>query len=787
MSTTHQLAHPYLRFAGASAEPREDLHGRYVRVISVRSNQVLRLLPEEHTLAMIFDGKRTAAERLQKAQALRADITAMDLEAFAAELSESELLFAGTEEPLPVPPQTDHERRQAHLHADARSEEAFPPATEPGSLSGHSSLGPLAGSVWRGRVNAERIDWPLHPGFWAGLGRLFAWPLIIRGGTLLLGLLVLVLLWALWDDQALAQGDVLRLLAWQNLMAVGVPMALLTNLLAESSRAWMIHRETGRWPRFGIIFAMRVIPRFLCDTEGAAEHVSRAGRLRIVAAPLVSGFALFALALLLWFITRLGTTMLPAALITAALFGMGNALLRLNPLARTDGYYLLSAWLGVADLREQSFLALLGIKLRWGNRTPPPRAPMAFYALAVLAFFVTLVTLILLYPARWLESQYGGAAVGLLLIGVTVYSVTLARRYRDQRTQLQRAPWQPSIDRGAVALTRYGLRFGLIAVVALWPYTYEPGGRVVLQPQDRAEITAGVSAFVESVMVKEGDWVEEGATLAQLDTALIRAEIASTEAEIAAQRARLDEARNGATAEDIAQAEQRVVTAEARLRYSEAEARRADEALKRRAITSQERDAARNQADLDREVLALEQASLTRVRTPAREENVREIESQIRALEADLDYQQTALERMTVTAPIDGYVVGAQLRFLTNGFVDSGETFMVIENTRELQAELRLPEFAASEVTPGMAAVVKVWALPGQGVPAVVTDVAPVAEAGENGRILRVQLRLTNPDGVLYSEMSGQAKVEGRTMPLIVAYTRAILRFVMVEVWSWLP
>lgn len=787
MTQTHGFDHPYLRYAGGSSEPREDLHGRYVRVVSVRSGQTLRLLPEEHALASLFDGQRTAAQRLAAAQSLQPEILAADMDALAAELSEHELLLAGSEEPLPVPAQTEAERQQAFRQREGGHEADFPPLSEPGSLGGQSSLGPLAGSIWRGRVEAERIDWPFHPGAWAWLGRLFAWPVSTAWGPWLVVAISAVLLYALWGDQDMAAADVQRLLAWQNLLAVGLPSAVLTNLITQLARAWAIHKETGSWPRFGIVFALGCIPRVLSDTEGAAEHVERRARMRIVAAPLVAGFMLFITALLGWFVLRQATTMLPAVLITAALMGLANALLRLNPLARTDGYYLLAQWLGIADLREQSFLGLLGIKLRWGNRTPPPRGPLLLYAVLVMAFLAAVVALIILFPARWLEGHFGGSAVAVLLGISGFYLLTLAQRYRDRRSQLGRAPWQPGIDSGRVAVKRYGPRFALVALVALWPYTYEPGGRVHLQPLERAEVATAVAGRVVAVTVAEGDWVEAGELLARLDGAEVDARIEGAQAEVARLQAALERARNGATAEEIALAEQRVATAEARLRHSDSEAQRAEAALGRRAVTTQERDAAVSRADVDRETLALEQANLSLVRSPTREEDIRALESELAAQQANLVFFETEQAQTELRAPVSGYVVGADLRYLLGRYLDEGEVIGSVENTRELTAQLLLPEFAAQEARVGMSARVKVWSRPGESFTARVSEVAPVAEVGENGRILRLRLQLDNAGAGLHSEMSGQAKIVAGRVPLIVAYGRAALRFALVEVWSWLP
>jgi len=52
---------------------------------------------------------------------------------------------------------------------------------------------------------------------------------------------------------------------------------------------------------------------------------------------------------------------------------------------------------------------------------------------------------------------------------------------------------------------------------------------------------------------------------------------------------------------------------------------------------------------------------------------------------------------------------------------------------------------------------------------------------------VRVITTLDNQDGLLKSEMTGHAKIEGETMPVAVAFTRILQRFVVVEIWSWLP
>ncbi len=48
-------------------------------------------------------------------------------------------------------------------------------------------------------------------------------------------------------------------------------------------------------------------------------------------------------------------------------------------------------------------------------------------------------------------------------------------------------------------------------------------------------------------------------------------------------------------------------------------------------------------------------------------------------------------------------------------------------------------------------------------------------------------MTIDRPDGKLLPEMTGYAKVEADRVPLIVAFTRPLLRFFLIEFWSWLP
>lgn len=787
--TEQTFASRYILFAGDSPRDGEDLRGPYVTVTSQRNQLPCRLDPQEYALAQLFDGKNSAAQRLEQAQQrFNPELNSVDMHRFSTMLTDAGLLWAGADEPLPVPAQTDAETaRLGDLGHEQGHDEGLPPSTSPGSLSSPGLTGPLAGSPMRARDAGERIDWLLNPSAWLWLGRLFASPVYSRVGQILLWIAAIMILAALWNDRLAATTDFQRLLYWKNLAFVGIPAALLSNFLSHIARVAVIHKESGEFPRFGLNLVFGFLPRFMSDTEGPAERLDHAGRGRVLASSLSANLLLFSLLLLGWFISRQGTTMLPAVLITAGMFALGNAVLRLNPLARTDGYYLLAFKVGIADLREQATLALLRRHDRWGNRQAPPAGPLILYGLLALGWLLAIIILILVFPARWLEAQYGGASMALLAGGILLFILHLRRQFADQRGDIGNLPLRSRLSRQARSSAKHWQWYVVFCVAALWPYTYEPGGRFEILPLNKADISSETAGQVAKVMAREGDQLQAGDLVVQLDDLQWVSQVKQAQANVARIEADLSKARNGATDEELELAKQQVQTARARLNASQTESRRAEDAHRRRAITSQERDRAVEGTKVREQELIEAQRQLELIQSDTREENIAALEAQLASEKAQLDFAREQQQRSRIRAPISGTVVGENLRFARGRYLDAGEVVGRIENLSQLEAEMRLPEFAARYAQPGAKATMKTWMRPTAAYHGTVKSIAPTAENGENGRILRVLITIDDADDTLLTQMSGQAKLQAETGPAIVAFSRAVVRFITVELWSWLP
>ena len=103
-------------------------------------------------------------------------------------------------------------------------------------------------------------------------------------------------------------------------------------------------------------------PAFYCNVSDAWLFPEKSRRLWVTFAGAYFEIFLWALATLIWRITDTHTSISHAVLIVMATSGF-KSLFNLNPLIKFDGYYLLSDYLDIPNLRRNSF-AYLGGRIR---------------------------------------------------------------------------------------------------------------------------------------------------------------------------------------------------------------------------------------------------------------------------------------------------------------------------------------------------------------------------------------------------------------------------------------
>jgi len=773
--------HPYRKFVFAAATRTA---AGYYSVTSPRHGRSFRLEPAEFELARLFDGDRSGVEIRQSAARLSGrEFSAPELEQFANELALAGLLQPGTQEPLPVPPQSDEEAAAAGWLGQraAPGPEIAAPSTLPGSLSGSGRMGTLT-SLWgafRGSSDPLSFAFSVRPFLW--LGGLLNWALY--SSLLVYGLIALSFgaVFALWVNRVGVASDVVQLIHPLPFALMAVGCLALLEFLGEVARAAAVRSATGVVPRFGIQLGVALIPYFKAETSGPAEAAERTTRMRILGAAMVSTLTVEVLAIAGWFAFHHNHGFLPVFCIGLAIAAMIWMFILVNPLAKRDGYHVFASLVRVPDLREQALVALFGYRKPWLDTRRVPNSVLYVYGALCIAYLAWVIVWLVLFPGEWLAGGWGPAGVVVFLAVVGYYIYLQVNRLLSQRANIGGEIVIPPPNRLDWII------IGAIVAVALFPWPYEPSGDFTVLPYARADVRASIAGDVRKVLVKEGDTVKANDVIAELADDEEQAAVASSKADIAKLYAELQLLKLGARPEEIDLARQEVATAQKKYDYAQAEAVRQEKAFNQKAVSEQQYQHYLSEAQVGQQQLLESKRHLDLISGAARPEKLDEIRAEIASAQAQLQYHTQQLEYTKVRAPIGGRVVSGTLIFAVGDYLERGALLARIEDSNHLQVQISLPETAIGEVAVGDHACAKAWGVPYACYPGTVTQIAPSADITTDGRVIRVMMQVDQVDDRIRPEMTGYAKVHAATYPLIVAFTRPVVRFFLVEVWSWLP
>jgi multidrug efflux pump subunit AcrA (membrane-fusion protein) len=586
------------------------------------------------------------------------------------------------------------------------------------------------------------------------------------------------------------------------------------------------------------------MPCFYADVSDAWLFPRRSQRLWVTFAGGFFELWVWSLAVFAWAVLQPGTLPHRAAYLVAVLCGV-QTLFNFNPLLKLDGYYLLSDWLGVVNLRERAMAHVMARlrRLLWGAAPPeadPRGGVLLAYGLLSLAYSLLVLAVGLFALAR-LGGRYLGAAglaaAGLLTVlslrgvfaGISqgeVRQMLLTRRGRS-------TAW-------AAGLSAAGLALSVVTIPD------RAGGPFQFRPAARVEVRAPVAGFIREVSADEGSSVPAGAVLAVLEVPDLASRTEQKQAEVREARARLRLLEAGARPEELAQQRRRAERASAwrdlaaehleragvalradlkrldgQIAQHRAELEHATECLERLhnvvgasrsecAVAEKERrvvealgeqaralkqarqavgtqDAEAELARRDKE-LADERARLALLEAGSRPEEVEAERARLARLEEELRHLGWLKEQTRVTCRSGGVVVTPRLRERVGQHVKEGDLIAVVEDTSSLEAEVAVPEGESARVRVGQRIGLKVRALPHETFAAEVVRVAPSARAAdpekpeEVGRVA-VYCRLDGPVEGLRPGMTGYARIYSEERSVGGYVLDRAVRFVRTEFW----
>jgi putative peptide zinc metalloprotease protein len=319
-------------------------------------------------------------------------------------------------------------------------------------------------------------------------------------------------------------------------------------------------------------------PAFYCNVNDAWTFPERSARLWVTAAGSWIQLVLAAVGAIFWWLLTPGTLLSQVALAAVLIGGITTVIANANPLIPLDGYYALSDWLEIPNLRQRA-LAHLGWLfrtrvLRLDARMPPSdereRRIFFVYAMLAVAYITAVLVLVAAVVYGWAAGRFGLAG-GLAVLGVIL--LALWSRLRQWGRTLRGAAQEARVRwRGSPVMRRIGIAAAVLLLLLLvtpWPVTLS--GPFVVAPARVTRLVAPDSGVIARVSSREGMQVAPGAPLLQvrnfglewgaMDAArasdslarLVRAARARGEIALAAQldqaRSAADERTNGITAQ----------------------------------------------------------------------------------------------------------------------------------------------------------------------------------------------------------------------------------------------
>jgi putative peptide zinc metalloprotease protein len=264
-------------------------------------------------------------------------------------------------------------------------------------------------------------------------------------------------------------------------------------------------------------------PAFFCNVNDAWTFPELRARLWVTAAGSWIQLVVAGVAAIVWWAVAPGSLISEIALAAVLIGGITTVFMNVNPLIPLDGYYALSDYLEVPNLRHRAFAHLTWLVktriFRLDVPQPPAHEREQRIFLVYGALAATYITLILGFFAAaalgWLSHWLG--VIGVLIFATGLWLAlrhkvrewvrTAALALRKHRTALL-------ADRLRRRLAVAGGSIVLLGLIVPWPITIS--GPFTVAPAVAIPLTAPDSGVVQGVHVMEGTRVPAGAPLLEI-------------------------------------------------------------------------------------------------------------------------------------------------------------------------------------------------------------------------------------------------------------------------------
>ncbi len=514
-------------------------------------------------------------------------------------------------------------------------------------------------------------------------------------------------------------------------------------------------------------------PALYCNVSDAWLIPEKSKRLWVSFAGPYFELLLWSIAMLTWRATEPGMFLNQVCLAVVGISGV-KTLFNFNPLIKLDGYYMLSDYLEIPNLRRKSFRSVGALLGRLSGRrceiegeTRWERMIYISYGLIAACGSFALMGSVLFSVFRYLGDAAQPAILAVpIAAGLVIKGQRWSRRLfaspsngasgisadnPDFEGGVLASPSQevvstkelvttsavPPVRPDATAIIvkeqlpvpkrnssgrgrgRRRLLYGLVAVLTILAMSQVPApmriaGAFVVLPGESSEVRVSVDGIVDRLYVNEGDHVKPGDLIAVLSDRDLQTNLDKTEAQIREAQARLRMLRAGATSQEIAVAQVGVDKAAEQVKYANRKLERAKLMLDEGLVARSAYEEVEEQTTAASAALLEAKARLDAVINGVRPEQIDGVMAEIDRLATDRRLIERQLQSLRVVSPVAG-IVGTpsrQLLQMVQQFVRKGDPIAVIYSFQTVKAQIVISEKEISEIKIGELVELKARAYP---------------------------------------------------------------------------
>jgi putative peptide zinc metalloprotease protein len=332
---------------------------------------------------------------------------------------------------------------------------------------------------------------------------------------------------------------------WPNLLYMWMVLGV-AKILHEFGHGLACKRYGGECHEMGVMLLV-FSPCLYCDVTDSWMLHSKWKRIAIAAAGMYVEIFLSSIAIFGWWFSSPGLfnylclNLFFVSTVSTVIF---NA----NPLMRYDGYYMLSDYLEVPNLRPKATKLLreafgwycLGIEPRHDPFMPTAgRGWFVAYAIACTVYQWIVLASILYFLYTFLK-PYELQSIGIAMAAVSVAAILGSMIFTVY--QIVSAPRRDPLDMRKLGLT-LSLLAGVIAAASFIPLPWSLGASVYIEPLNVQHVYTITQGRLAETFVQPGDRVEAGQVLVRLtniekqrELEKLKTQLKSTEIEIEVQR-----------------------------------------------------------------------------------------------------------------------------------------------------------------------------------------------------------------------------------------------------------